>query len=61
MEMSFNTELPIELECFLLKHGILESDRAPGGSNHAPVTIVEKVEKFTPAWTPEFVGQEPPF
>ena len=57
-----NQELPIELECWLIRHGILESEYAPGARRHATIAIADKiVECATPAWKPEFAGQEPPF
>jgi hypothetical protein len=46
-------ETPIELECWLIRHGILESKT---------VAVTDKVtQAATPAWKPEFKGQEPPF
>lgn len=53
-------DLPIELECFLLKYGFFESERAPGSKAHAPVHIPERMEEYK-AWTPSFKGEEPPF
>ena len=55
-------ETPIELECWLIRHGILESEYAPGAQRHAPVALTDKLtQAATPAWKPEFKGQEPPF
>ena len=60
--MQINKELPIELECWLIRHGILESEYAPGARRHATVAWTDKgTMAATPAWKPEFAGQEPPF
>jgi len=53
-------ELPIELECFLIKYGFFESDRVPGRRAHAPVHIPEPKEVYV-AWKPSYPGEEPPF
>lgn len=56
-------DLPIELECFLLKYGFFEREHAPGYKAHTPVYIAEP--KTDPrdvrGWTPSFKGEEPPF
>lgn len=63
--MQTNQELPIELECWLIRHGILESEYAPGAHLHAPIARPQprkpKGNTPNPAWIPEFAGQEPPF
>jgi len=51
-------ELPIELECFLLKYGFFERQHAPG--RNAPVYIAEPKEEYV-AWKPSFDGEEPTF
>jgi hypothetical protein len=56
-----NTELPIELECWLLTHGIVESDKARQFGSHGPVVHAEVVKKFNPPWTPKHAEEEPPF
>jgi hypothetical protein len=59
--MNNNQELPIELECWLIRHGILESEYAPGAHRHAPIARPRNGNTPAPAWKPEFAGQEPPF
>lgn len=54
-------ELPIELECFLIKYGFFESERAPGSKRNGAVYIPEKVADEYKAWKPSFPGEEPPF
>ena len=56
--MQINQELPIELECWLIRHGILESEYAPIAR---PQPRKPKGNTPNPAWIPEFAGQEPPF
>ena len=53
-------QLPIELECFLLKYGFFEREHAPGRRAHAPVHIPERVEEYK-AWRPSYEGEDPPF
>ena len=63
MEIGMQTieqELPIELECWLLRHGILEVDKSPGGDSHAPIYMIEEEPPFE-AWKPSYEGEEPPF
>ena len=43
-------ELPIELECWLLRHGIV---KAAPQSGHAPIYMIEE--------EPSYEGEEPPF
>lgn len=60
--MQTTTELPIELECFLLKYGFFEKEHAPGYKPHAPYTPPRKQVKLVSAgWYPAFKGEEPPF
>lgn len=56
-------QLPIELECFLLKYGFFEPKRAPGFKAHAPVYIKEKKEdpRAARGWKPSYDGEDPPF
>lgn len=54
-------DLPIELECFLLKYGFFENDKMPGAHLHAPVKIKEKQPVQATGWVPEYDGQPPPF
>lgn len=57
-------QLPIELECFLLKWGFFERDRAPGAIKHQQITKPKKQNKGVPesvAWTPSYQGEQPPF
>ena len=67
--MQTTEELPIELECWMLKHGIMESERSPGFTSHAKVTQPKEESEHAKAvrtgvsssWRPIFSGQEPPF
>lgn len=55
-------QLPIELECFLLKYGFFENDKAPGSHLHAQVRHpTPKREDVAVGWKPSFKGEEPPF
>jgi hypothetical protein len=53
-------ELPIELECWLIRHGILETNKAPGAGSHAPIYMEDEEPPFE-AWKPSYLGEEPPF
>lgn len=58
------TELPIELECFLLKYGFFERDRAPNYIPHTRVSkpkTKRKLPSKSQGWTPSFEGEQPPF
>ena len=60
MEIGMQTieeELPIELECWLIRHGIVKAEPQ---SNHAPIYIEDKEPPFE-AWKPSYQGEEPPF
>lgn len=64
--METQDELPIELECWLLKHGIM-----PSGHLQSKPDVVwpkkETPEEFavrtgtSMGWLPSFAGEEPPF
>jgi|TARA_B110000858_G_C17677001_1_gene414684 hypothetical protein len=62
-----NEELPIELECFLLKFGMLDEDHRP---HKAPDIVHPPKESdhvravrtgIGMGWTPSFDGEQPPF
>ena len=53
-------QLPIELECFLIRNGFFEREHAPGYKAHAPVAWPVKTERPM-GWTPSVKGEEPPF
>ena len=63
MELEKNTtsDIPIELECWLLKHGFFEKDKGP--SLHAEVAWPDKPDDKmeSKGWKPSFEGEEPPF
>lgn len=59
--MQTTNELPIELECFLIKYGFFEPTRAPGSRRHSDVHIPQKVADEYKAWKPSYPGEEPPF
>jgi hypothetical protein len=50
-------QLPIELECFLLKHGFFEIDQVPGVRSQVPV----KRQQESQGWKPAYEGDDPPF
>lgn len=56
-------DLPIELECFLLKYGFFEREHVPGRKAHAPVYIKPQEEdpRAARGWTPSYDGEDPPF
>jgi len=68
--MQTTEEIPIELECWMLKHGILPAEdmRALYGSQ-SDVYIAEEETPHEYAvrtgismgWTPSYDGEEPPF
>tara|TARA_R110000803_G_scaffold53350_1_gene109498 strand:+ start:2577 stop:2777 length:201 start_codon:yes stop_codon:yes gene_type:complete len=41
--------IPIELECWMLKYGIVESERSPGFTSHVKVTQPKKESEHTKA------------
>lgn len=58
------SDLPIELDCFLIKWGFLEPQWAAGSQRHAPVHIAEPVVddiRSVRGWVPSYAGEEPPF
>jgi hypothetical protein len=68
--MQTTEEIPIELECWMLKHGILPAEdmRALYGSNSDIVwpkeeTAVEYAVRTgtSMGWMPSYEGEEPPF
>jgi len=68
--MQITEEIPIELECWMLKHGILPAEdmRALYGSNSDIVwpkeeTAVEYAVRTgtSMGWMPSYEGEEPPF
>ena len=67
--MQTTEELPIELECWLIRHGIMEPTRAPGFVSHGAAAQPKQESEHAKAvstgigmgWKPEFAGQEPPF
>jgi hypothetical protein len=55
-------DLPIELECFLIKYGFFEKEHAPGYKAHTPVFIKQEEDiRSQRGWTPAYPGEEPPF
>jgi len=59
--MQTTEQLPIELECFLIKYGFFEPTRAPGSKRNSDVYIPEPVKDVFKAWKPSYPGEEPPF
>jgi hypothetical protein len=63
--MQTTEEIPIELECWMLKHGILPAEdmRALYGSKPDVVWPEEKEDltKVSMGWKPSYDGEEPPF
>lgn len=54
-------ELPIELECFLLKWGVLPSEHRQRTPDVAWPQIKEDLTKVSKGWKPSQPGEEPPF
>jgi len=68
--MQATEEIPIELQCWMLKHGILPADdmRALYGSNSDVVWPKEETPHehavrtgISMGWKPSYEGEEPPF
>ena len=59
--MQITTELPIELECWLLKWGILPREHLPGNPDIVWPVIKEDYRKVSKGWKPSYEGEEPPF
>lgn len=61
--MQTTEELPIAIECFLLKYGFFESEWAPGSKRNAPVAVIkEKDDRMkSKGWMPSYDGEDPPF
>lgn len=64
-----NEELPIELECWMIRNGIMESTRAPGFVSHGVAVQPQQESEHVKAvrtgigigWKPSFDGEQPPF
>ena len=54
-------ELPIELECWLLKHGILPVEYLPSKPDVVWPEIKEDLTKVSKGWKPTYEGEQPPF
>ena len=65
MELGMSQEIPIELECWMLKWGVLprEDMRSLYGSKPDVVwpEVVEDLTKESKGWKPSFDGEEPPW
>lgn len=63
--MQITEEVPIELECWMLKWGVLPSEhmRSLYGSNPDVVwpQPEEDLTKVSKGWKPSYDGEEPPF
>jgi hypothetical protein len=68
--MQTTEEIPIELECWMLKHGILPAEDMK--ALHSSTPDITWPEKETPhahavrtgigmGWKPSYEGEEPPF
>lgn len=55
--MQITTELPIELECWLLKWGILPDEHR----TRKPDIIWPEKKEVYQAWKPSYDGEQPPF
>lgn len=54
-------ELPIELECWLLRHGILPKDFTKSKPDVVWPIKKEELTKVSKGWKPSYEGEEPPF
>ena len=54
-------ELPIELECWLLRHGILPIEYLPSKPDVVWPVTKEDLTKVSKGWKPSYEGEEPPF
>ena len=65
MELGMSQEIPIELECWMMKWGVLsrEDMRDLYGSKPDIVwpEVVDDLTKESKGWKPSFDGEDPPF
>ena len=67
MEIGMQTieqELPIELECWMLKHGVLSADdKAALYGSQSDIAWPEPIRDplASQGWKPSYEGEEPPF
>jgi len=65
MEFGMTDTVPIELECWMLKWGILSTeDRYSIYGSNADVVwpkVKEDLTKVSQGWKPSYDGEEPPF
>jgi hypothetical protein len=54
--LGLNTDIPIELECWMLKWGIMPKEHLPSKPD---IVWPEKKEVYQ-AWKPSYDGEEPP-
>ena len=54
-------EIPIELECWMLRHGILPKEYAEPKPDIVWPAVKEDLTKVSKGWKPSFEGEEPPF
>ena len=54
-------EIPIELECWMLKWGELPREHLPSKPDIVWPEIKEDLTKVSKGWKPSYEGEEPPF
>lgn len=54
-------EIPIELECWMLKWGVLPREHLAPNPDIVWPDIKEDLTKVSKGWKPSFEGEEPPF
>jgi len=54
-------EIPIELECWMLRHGILPKEHLQPKPDIVWPVVKEDLTKVSKGWKPSFEGEEPPF
>ena len=54
-------EIPIELECWMLRHVILPKEYAEPKPDIVWPVVKEDLTKVSKGWKPSFEGEEPPF
>lgn len=59
--MGLNEQLPIELECFLLKYGMLPVEHRERKPDVVWPKKPDNRHQVSVGWKPSYAGEEPPF
>lgn len=61
MDYQTQTEIPIELECWMLRWGILPREYLSSKPDIVWPEVKEDLTKVSKGWKPSYEGEEPPF